>query len=61
MRKIIAITTDQAEWMRQEAARFGISETGVIRLLINMAMGSLRPIPPLIGILYHASILFDVS
>lgn len=50
MRKIIAITPDQAEWMRREAARLGVSETGVIRLLINMAMGSFRPLPPLVGI-----------
>ena len=41
MRKIIAITKAQVSWLSAEAARLGISETEVIRRLIDRAMGNL--------------------
>jgi hypothetical protein len=41
MRKIVAMTKAQAEWVRKEARRLGISETEVIRRLIDKAMGNL--------------------
>ena len=41
MRKIIAMTTDQAAWVLREAERLGISQTEVIRRLIDKAMGAL--------------------
>jgi hypothetical protein len=39
MRKIIAITPAQSAWMKSEAKRLGISETEVVRRLIDKAMG----------------------
>jgi hypothetical protein len=48
MRKIIAITGAQAAWMRKEAARLGVSETEVIRRLIDRELGNLyADMPPL--------------
>lgn len=41
MRKIIAMTKAQAVWVSKEATRLGISETEVIRRLIDKAMGNL--------------------
>ena len=41
MRKIIAITKAQVAWLSAEATRLGISETEVIRRLIDRAMGNL--------------------
>jgi hypothetical protein len=41
MRKIVAMTKDQAAWVAKEAKRLGISETEVIRRLIDKAMGNL--------------------
>lgn len=40
MRKIVAITEQQAAWIKSEAKRLGISETEVIRRLIDKAMES---------------------
>jgi hypothetical protein len=41
MRKIVALTPSQATWLRKEAARLGISETEVLRRLVDKAMGNL--------------------
>ena len=41
MRKIIAMTEAQVTWVASEAKRLGISETEVIRRLIDKAMGNL--------------------
>jgi hypothetical protein len=39
MHKLIRLTWDQANWVRSEAARLGISGIEVIRRLIDKAMG----------------------
>jgi hypothetical protein len=41
MRKIVAMTKAQASWIKREALRLGVSETEVIRRLIDKAMGNL--------------------
>lgn len=41
MRKIVAMTEKQSKWVADEAKRLGISETEVIRRLIDKAMGNL--------------------
>ena len=41
MQKIIAMTKQQAAWVAAEAKRLGISQTEVIRRLIDKAMGNL--------------------
>jgi negative regulator of replication initiation len=38
MRKIISLTDSQVEWIKSEAKRFGVSETEIIRRLIDRAM-----------------------
>ena len=40
MRKIVALTDLQVTWIKSEAKRIGISETEVIRRLIDKAMES---------------------
>jgi hypothetical protein len=39
MRKIMEMTDRQVAWVKAEATRLGISETEVIRRLIDKAMG----------------------
>jgi hypothetical protein len=41
MRKIVALTEKQAAWIAKEAKRLGVSETEIIRRLIDKAMGNL--------------------
>lgn len=41
MRKLVAMTKAQAAWVASEAKRLGISQTEVIRRLIDKAMGNL--------------------
>jgi uncharacterized protein YunC (DUF1805 family) len=41
MRKIVALTDAQVAWLAKEAKRLGVSETEVIRRLIDKAMGNL--------------------
>jgi len=40
MKKIIIITDAQVSWVKSEAKRLGISDTEVIRRLIDKAMES---------------------
>ncbi len=41
MRKIVTMTKQQAAWVASEAKRLGVSETEIIRRLIDKAMGNL--------------------